>query len=228
MEENEITDEYDREFISLMLTIEKRSEDLNKYDKLRIKNWCKKLCQITNNIEWKKNRNLHAICILDSILNKHFEEPYNKFPPEGSVPILNKALVKSKLTKKFFEETMNMKRDEEQFEQQQSMDNNNYNYNYNLNENNIEDDNYNNNNNFNNDYNYNIKSKKKNSNNINDNRYIKIIKEQREEIIRLNELLRQKENDIEILMREKIQMQTHIDELEQVIEKYMENEKSGE
>jgi len=40
--------------------------------------------------------------------------------------------------------------------------------------------------------------------------------------------LRQKENDIEILMREKIQMQTHIDELEHVIEKYMENEKSGE
>ena len=219
MEENEITDEYDREFISLMLTIEKRSEDLNKYDKLRIKNWCKKLCQITNNIEWKKNRNLHAICILDSILNKHFEEPYNKFPPEGSVPILNKALVKSKLTKKFFEETMNMKRDEEQFEQQQQNMNNNYNYNLNIN--NIEDDNDNYNN-------YNIKSKSKNQNNINDNRYIKIIKEQREEIIRLNELLRQKENDIEILMKEKIQMQTHIDELEQVIEKYMENEKSGE
>ena len=213
MEENEITDEYDREFVSLMLTIEKRSEDLNKYDKLRIKNWCKKLCQITNNIEWKKNRNLHAICILDSILNKHFEEPYNKFPPEGSVPILNKALVKSKLTKKFFEETMNMKRDEEQFEQQQNMDNN-----YNFNENNIEDDNYNNN------YN-NIKIKSKNLNNINDSREIRIIKEQREEIIRLNELLRQKENDIEILMREKIQMQTHIDELEQVIGNYMENER---
>ena len=219
MEENEITDEYDREFISLMLTIEKRSEDLNKYDKLRIKNWCKKLCQITNNVEWKKNRNLHALNLLDMILNEHFEEPYNKFPPEGSVPILNKALVKSKLTKKFFEETINMKRDEEQFEQQQQIDNN-----YNLNENNIEEDNYNNDYN----YNYNIKSKNKNQNNINDNRYIKIIKEQREEIIRLNELLRQKENDIEILMREKIQMQTHIDELEQMIEKYMENEKSGE
>ena len=31
MEENEITDEYDREFISLMLTIEKRSEILQKF-----------------------------------------------------------------------------------------------------------------------------------------------------------------------------------------------------
>ena len=111
-----ITDEYDREFISLMITIEKKSEKLKKHDKLRIKNWCKKLCQVTNNVEWKKNRNLHAICILDSILNEHFEEPYNKFPPEGSVPILNKALVKSKLSKKFFEETIKMQN--EQFEQQ--------------------------------------------------------------------------------------------------------------
>ena len=39
MEElDDITDEYDREFISLMINIEKKSDKLNKYDKLRIKN----------------------------------------------------------------------------------------------------------------------------------------------------------------------------------------------
>ena len=129
-----ITDEYDREFITLMITIEKKSEGLSKHDKLRIKSWCKKLCQVTNNIEWKKNRNLHAICILDSILNEHFEEPYNKFPPEGSVPILNKALVKSKLSKKFFEETIKMQ-NEEQFGQQSSEEKQNYNDNNNINNN---------------------------------------------------------------------------------------------
>ena len=224
MEENEITDEYDKEFISLMLTIEKRSDVLNKYDKLRIKNWCKKLCQVTNNIEWKKNRNLHAICILDSILNEHFEEPYNKFPPEGSVPILNKALVKSKLSKKFFEETINMQRDEEQFEPQQNLENinenneeeenENYNINYiNNNSNKLRNQNINNNDNFN--------------NNIN-SQNSKIIKEQKMEIIRLNEILREKENDIENLIKEKIQMQNHIDELEQMIAKFMEMEKSEE
>ena len=117
---NEITDEYDREFISLMLAIERRSESLNKYDKLRIKNWCKKLCQVTNNLEWKKNRNLHAICILDAVLNENFEEPYNKFPPEGSVPILNKTLVKSRLTKKFYQETMNIQQEQEGFEIKES------------------------------------------------------------------------------------------------------------
>ena len=210
MQENEITDEYDKEFISLMLTIEKRSEILNKYDKLRIKNWCKKLCQITNNVEWKKNRNLHAICILDSILNNHFEEPYNKFPPEGSVPILNKALVKSKLTKKFFMETLNMQKNEEQYEpQQQNMDN--------INEDNEEYENEN----ENDDNNYN------NNNNNNDENMIIIIN-QRQEINRLNEMIRQKNNDIETLIKEKNQMQSHIEELEQLINKFMNIEKSEE
>ena len=210
MQENEITDEYDREFISLMLTIEKRSEILNKYDKLRIKNWCKKLCQITNNVEWKKNRNLHAICILDSILNNHFEEPYNKFPPEGSVPILNKALVKSKLTKKFFMETLNMQKNEEQYEpQQQNMDN--------INEDNEEYENEN----ENDDNNYN------NNNNNNDENMIIIIN-QRQEINRLNEMIRQKNNDIDTLIKEKNQMQSHIEELEQLINKFMNIEKSEE
>ena len=219
MQENEITDEYDKEFISLMLTIEKRSEILNKYDKLRIKNWCKKLCQITNNIEWKKNRNLHAICILDSILNNHFEEPYNKFPPEGSVPILNKALVKSRLSKKFYIETLNMQKNEEQFEQQQkNMDN--------INEDNEEYENENENND-NNNYNKYKFNNNINDNNINDENLI-IINNQRQEINKLNELIRQKNNDIDTLIKEKNQMQSHIEELEQMINKFMNIEKSEE
>ena len=129
-----ITDEYDKEFISLMVTIERKSEVLNKYDKLRIKNWCKKLCQVTNNVEWKKNRNLHAICILDSVLNEHFEFPYNKFPPEGSVPILNKALVKSQLSKKFFQEALKMQNEEQNENNNEggNINNNNYKVNNNM------------------------------------------------------------------------------------------------
>jgi len=212
-----ITDEYDREFISLMITIEKKSEILNKYDKLRIKNWCKKLCQVTNNIEWKKNRNLHAICILDSILNEHFEEPYNKFPPEGSVPILNKALVKSKLSKKFFEETIKMQ-NEEQLEQQNNEENNNSNNYANMNLGN--------------------NKKMKNQNNINVNEYDNnidynsqnnnLIIKQQKEIERLNQLLKGKEFEIDTLIKEKAQMQKHIEELEQMIGKFMQMEKSDE
>ena len=97
-----ITDEYDREFISLMITIEKRSEVLNKHDKLRIKNWCKKLCQVTNNIEWKKNRNLHAISLLAMLINQRLEEPYNKLPKDGELPIVSQTLVNCQLTPKFW------------------------------------------------------------------------------------------------------------------------------
>ena len=207
-----ITDEYDKEFISLMLTIEQKSDILNKYDKLRIKNWCKKLCQVTNNVEWKKNRNLHAICILDSILNEHFEEPYNKFPPEGSVPILNKALVKSKLSKKFFEEALKM-----QSEEQQEQNDNNEKINKQQFENNK-------NNNFQNQNFYNA------NNNINNNKISEgneeIINEQKKEIERLNSLLKQKDLEIGNLIDEKNKMKEYIEVLEQKINGFMELDKA--
>jgi len=37
------------------------------------------------------------------ILNNSFEEPYNKFAPDGPIPIISKSIAKSKLTKKFTE-----------------------------------------------------------------------------------------------------------------------------
>ena len=176
--------------------------------KLRIKNWCKKLCQITNNIEWKKNRNLHAICILDSVLNEHFEYPYNKFPPEGSVPILNKALVKSQLSKKFFIEASKIQ-NEEQSEQNSNNDNtsninntikkNINNQNYNANENNIV---------------------------INEGNE-EIINEQKKEIERLNNLLKQKDLEIANLINDKNKMQEYIEDLEQKINGFMELEKDN-
>ena len=201
MVENEITDEYDKEFISLMITIEKNSEVLNKYDKLRIKNWCKKLCQITNNVQWKKNRNLHAICILDSILNEHFEEPYNKFPPEGSVPILNKSLVKSKLTKKFFEEMYNIQKIKQQNNEENIKEKND-----NINNNDDENDNNNNN---------------EITNNI-------LINKQKDEINNLIKMIKQRDNQIKTLNKEKKQMEEHIEELKQVINKFIQVEKSEE
>ena len=103
--DDQITDEYDREFIALITDIEQRCRKLDKHDKLRIESWCKKLCQVTNNIKKKKNRNLHAISLLDMILNNRFEEPYNKFAPEGPIPVLSKTLVKSRLSNKFWKAT---------------------------------------------------------------------------------------------------------------------------
>ena len=203
-----ITDEYDKEFITLMVTIERRSEVLNKYDKLRIKNWCKKLCQVTNNVEWKKNRNLHAICILDSVLNEHFEYPYNKFPPEGSVPILNKALVKSQLSKKFFEEALKMQNEG----QSESINNNNENNNNNQN------------------YRKNIQNQYYNADNnmvINEGND-EIINEQKKQIERLNNIIKKKDAEIMNLIDEKNKMAEYIGELEQKINGFMELEKAKE
>ena len=61
-----------------------------------------KILSNNNKYRLEKNRNLHAICLLNMILNNYFEEPYTKFPPEGPLPHLSKAIVKSNLSKKFF------------------------------------------------------------------------------------------------------------------------------
>jgi len=55
---------------------------------------------VTDNNDWKKNRNLHAIRILDMVLNNKIEEPYNKCPVNSELPLLSKIDVKIKLTDK--------------------------------------------------------------------------------------------------------------------------------
>lgn len=109
LKEAEITDEFDQEFLNLLAEIENKTVKLNRHDQLRVKSWCKKLCQITSNVEWKKSRNLHAICLLDNIINERFEDPYNKFAPESPVPIINKTIVKAKLSQKFLKSSINLK-----------------------------------------------------------------------------------------------------------------------
>ena len=80
----------------------------NRHTKLRIDSWCKRLCQIIDNECWKKNRNLHAIYLLNMIINNIYEDPYNKFPSSAPIPLLSRPLVKSKLTKKFWKATQNI------------------------------------------------------------------------------------------------------------------------
>lgn len=42
------------------------------------------------------------------LFNNKIENPYDKFPPEGSIPIVSKILVKSRLSNKFHEFMENM------------------------------------------------------------------------------------------------------------------------
>ena len=80
----------DQEFIDSMLEIEKKYVNFKKHDKIRIEQWTKKLCQVTTNIVWKKNRNLYAKLLLSNVLNRVLQEPYLHGPPEGALPKLNK------------------------------------------------------------------------------------------------------------------------------------------
>ena len=101
----EIKDEFDLEFSLLIKEIENYIFFYS-YDKsirIRLNNWIKKISQVSNNLEWKKNRNLHAINLLNMLINRRIEEPYDKNPNDGPLMILSKTIVKSKLSRKFWE-----------------------------------------------------------------------------------------------------------------------------
>ena len=101
MNNQQFLDKYDKEFVNIMIEIQNRIEDFSKFNKLKINSWAKSLCLPTNNISWKKNRNLYAIKLLDNILNNKLEKPFTKFADEGEkLPMLDQILVKSQLTNK--------------------------------------------------------------------------------------------------------------------------------
>ena len=101
----EIKDEFDLEFSLLIREIENFifSNICDKPIRIRINNWLKKITQTSNNLEWKKNRNLHAINLLNMLINGRLEEPYDKNPDDRPLKILSKTIVKSKLTATFWE-----------------------------------------------------------------------------------------------------------------------------
>lgn len=109
MNKAKFLDKYDKDFVNLMIEIQNRIEDFSKSNKLKINSWAKSLCLPTNNIAWKKNRNLYAIKLLDNILNGKLEKPFTKFADDGeNLPMLDPILVKSQLTNKVKEVISNV------------------------------------------------------------------------------------------------------------------------
>ena len=94
-------DNYDAEFVKLMVEVQNLIDDFCKSDKLKINSWAKKLCIPTINIEFKKNRNLYAIKLLDNVCNGKLEEPFTKFAKDKEIKLLDPILVKTQLTKNF-------------------------------------------------------------------------------------------------------------------------------
>jgi len=78
-----------------LLEIENNYTDFNKHQKIRIEQWCKKLCEATTNTLWKKSRNLYAMLLLDQVLNGKLDKPFNRLPPEASLPSIKESEVVS-------------------------------------------------------------------------------------------------------------------------------------
>jgi len=79
-----------------MIEVEQLYEKFPKLEKIRIQQWSKKLCQVTTNPAWKRNRNTYAEILLEMVYNNNLEEPFNKIPPEGPLPIINRANVSAR------------------------------------------------------------------------------------------------------------------------------------
>ena len=183
---------------------------------------------MTNNYEWRKNRNLHAICLLDMILNNRFEEPYNKFPNDGPLPLLSKPIIKSKLSKKFwlysqYLESQNCLNNEDDCSSSENNNKNSFafeNNNYIFNGNKMK---------FKTNYNRPKSSGIKLNNNISKNRINnkKIKTNDIDEINKLNEIiynlqyeLNKQDFIINNQINEKMKLQKRISELEQIIKNF--------
>ena len=118
-------DNYDAEFVKLMMEVQNLLDDFCKSDKLKINSWAKKLCIPTINIEFKKNRNLYAIKLLDNVCNGKLEDPFTKFAKEKEIKLLDPILVKTQLTNKFLNYIKLLEEDENIYNNPNI---NNYNY----------------------------------------------------------------------------------------------------
>ena len=95
---------YDIELFGLIEEIENR---VNDRDKKKVMNWISYLLNgvKSNNLQWKMNRNLYAIKLLDNVINNKLDEPFWTLPlPNKELPMLSLVKVKEALTDKFHKE----------------------------------------------------------------------------------------------------------------------------
>ena len=168
------------------------------------------------------------------IINNRFEEPYNKFPKDGPIPLLSKPIVISKLSKRFWLYTQYL-RNQNILKNDDSVDEKEYKFNENNNFNYSEDNNIGQhfqrieNNNFKN--NIGNKNRPKSStgygkNNLNkknmkfDNENENEINELKEIIFRLQNELSKQDFIINSQINEKMKLEKRIHELEIILKNF--------
>ncbi|CAI2366973.1 unnamed protein product [Moneuplotes crassus] len=103
-----VKDKSDEKFLQYMREVEERYQDFGRHERIRIEQWSKKLCQVTTNPAWKRNRNLYAMILTDCVLNGKLTKPFTQVPPDAHLPVLNKAEISSRFSAKFkaFQKTL--------------------------------------------------------------------------------------------------------------------------
>eukprot|EP00826_Nyctotherus_ovalis_P035620 TRINITY_DN3072_c0_g1_i9.p1 TRINITY_DN3072_c0_g1~~TRINITY_DN3072_c0_g1_i9.p1 ORF type:complete len:249 (+),score=35.07 TRINITY_DN3072_c0_g1_i9:144-890(+) len=90
-------------FITCISEIERRYSTLNQYERTRVEQWCRKLGQAPNTTDARENRNLHAMLLLDQVLNGRLDTPFSLPGSELAMAKLSAEDVKGQLSDRFFE-----------------------------------------------------------------------------------------------------------------------------
>ena len=86
--ESDQTKKLEEEFKLYINEIELLQKSFKKHEQIRINQWLYALCKEVINIEWKKNRNRHAMLLLDQLLNQRLDKPFTGIPSEGGLALL--------------------------------------------------------------------------------------------------------------------------------------------
>lgn len=106
MDEEAPTNKYDKEFVGLIREAEARIEKLDKGKKIKLNSWLRCLIVPSKKTEWKRNRNLYLISLIDNLINNRLDEPFNAFAPDNAKELktLSPEIIKSQLSNRFFKE----------------------------------------------------------------------------------------------------------------------------
>ncbi|GIQ83677.1 hypothetical protein KIPB_005033 [Kipferlia bialata] len=82
----------DRHFRSILFEIEREYVGLPTAQRIIVERWVLRLNEPQKLITWKKNRNLYAQLLLHFVRKGKLEKPFNRRPPDGSLPNVPKYM----------------------------------------------------------------------------------------------------------------------------------------
>lgn len=78
----------DRQLSQILEQVRIRAGSLNTGHRIIVEKWVLKLMEQQSHLEWKKNRNLYGVYLLDMLMKRTLDDPFNKRPPDTALPTL--------------------------------------------------------------------------------------------------------------------------------------------